>query len=152
MPLINLSAYWFLWSMFLVIDYTANMQCSIACNPFKKLTCLPLFWNQNFLTCHNRFFTKIFLPHFGRWDANVMTLPNQLAPKQITNLQNTTAWLQNSARLYKKIYLNDFRLGILGNTKVREKSEIGWRQMLVPSLPFRNIFLVIAVKNYTWKM
>ena len=102
MPLINLSTYWILWSMFLVIDYTANMQCSIACNPFKKLTCLPLFWNQNFLTCHNRFFTKIFLPHFGRWDANVMTLPNQLAPKQITNLQNTTEWLQNSSKTFIK--------------------------------------------------
>ena len=106
MPLINLSTYWILWSMFLVIDYTANMQCSIACNPFKKLTCLPLFWNQNFLTCHNRFFTKIFLPHFGRWDANVMTMPNQLAPKQIANLQNTTAWLQNSAKIFTKRYIS----------------------------------------------
>ena len=55
-------------------------------------------WNQNFLTYHNRFFTKIFLPHFGIRGAHVMTLPNQLAPKQITNLQNTTAWLQNSAK------------------------------------------------------
>ena len=106
MPLINLSTYWILWSMFLVIDYTANMQCSIACNPFKKLTCLPLFWNQNFLTCHNRFFTKIFLPLFGRWDANVMTMPNQLAPKQIANLQNTTAWLQNSAKIFTKRYIS----------------------------------------------
>ena len=106
MPLINLSTYWILWSMFLVIDYTANMQCSIACNPFKKLTCLPLFWNQNFLTCHNRFFTKIFLPHFGRWDANVMTMPNQLALKQIANLQNTTAWLQNSAKIFTKRYIS----------------------------------------------
>ena len=120
--------------------------------PLSKINLPSPLWNQNFLTCHNRFFTKILLPHFGRWDVNVMTLPNQLAPKEITNLQNTTAWLQNSAKLYKKIYLNDFRLGILGNTKVREKSEIGWRQMLVPSLPFRNNFLVIAVKNYTWKM
>ena len=106
MPLINLSTYWILWSMFLVIDYTANIQCSIACNPFKKLTCLPLFWNQNFLTCHNRFFTKIFLSHFGRWDANVMTMPNQLAPKQIANLQNTTAWLQNSAKIFTKRYIS----------------------------------------------
>ena len=106
MPLINLSTYWILWSMFLVIDYTANIQCSIACNPFKKLTCLPLFWNQNFLTCHNRFFTKIFLPHFGRCDANVMTMPNQLAPKQIANLQNTTAWLQNSAKIFTKRYIS----------------------------------------------
>ena len=45
---------------------------------------------SNFLTCYSRLFTKIFFPHLGKWDANVMTLPNQLAPKQITNLQNTT--------------------------------------------------------------
>ena len=50
-----------------------------------------LFEIKHILTCHNRFFTKIFLPHFSRWDANVMTFPDQLAPKQITNLQNTTA-------------------------------------------------------------
>ena len=50
---------------------------------------------------------------------------------------------------YQKIYLNSFRLGILGNKKVLEKSQIGRRQMLVPSLLPRNNFLVIAVKNYT---
>ena len=49
---------------------------------------------------------------------------------------------------YQKTYLNDFRLGILGNKKVLEKFQIGWREMLVPSLPSRNNFLVIAVKNY----
>ena len=126
MPLINLSAYWFLWSMFLVIDYTANMQCSIACNPFKKLTCLPLFWNQNFLTCHNRFFTKIFLPHFGRWDANVMTLPNQLAPKQITNLQNTTEWLQNSAKTFlKRSILTTSDLGSKETQKYKKNLKLG---------------------------
>ena len=69
---------------------------------FKKLTRLPLFEVKNFLTYHNRLFTKIFFPDFGRWDANVMTLPNQLALKQITNLQNMTAWLQNSAKTFIK--------------------------------------------------
>ena len=38
---------------------------------------------------------------------------------------------------------------ILGNKKVLKKSQIGWRQMLEPSLPSRNKFFVIAVKNYT---
>ena len=80
------------------------MQCSIfpkiACTPFKILTRLPLFETKNFLTCHNRYFTKIFFPHFGRWDTNVMTLPNQVTPKQIANLQNMTAWLQNSAKTF----------------------------------------------------
>ena len=47
--------------------------------------------NQNFSTCHDIFVTKIFLPDFGGWDTNIMTLSNQLASKQITNLQNTIA-------------------------------------------------------------
>ena len=52
-------------------------------------------------------------------------------------------------KFYQKTYLNDFGLGILGNKKVLEKFQIGWGQMLVPSLPSRDNFLVIAVKNYT---
>ena len=52
--------------------------------------------------------------------------------------------------VYQKTYLpNDFRLRILGNNKVLEKSQIRWRQMLVPSLLSRNKFLIKAVKNYT---
>ena len=82
------------------------MQCSIfpkiACTPFKILTRLPLFEIKNFLTCHNRFFTKIFLPHLGRWVTIVVTLPNQLALKQKTKLQNTTTCLQNSAKTFIK--------------------------------------------------
>ena len=49
---------------------------------------------------------------------------------------------------YQKTYLNDFRLGILGNKKVLEKCQIGWRQILVPSLSSRNVCFVTAVKNY----
>ena len=52
-------------------------------------------------------------------------------------------------QVYQKTYLNDFRLRILGNKKVLEKSQFGVRQMLVPSLPSRSKFLVTAVKNYT---
>ena len=52
-------------------------------------------------------------------------------------------------KIYQKTYLSDFRLGILVNKKVLEKSQIRWRQMLVPRLPSRNNFVVIAVKNYT---
>ena len=88
--------------MFLVICYTANMQCSIfsetESTAFKKLTHLPLFEIKTFLTCHYNFFTKIFLSHYGRWDANVMTLPDELASKQIKNLQNTTVLQQNSTK------------------------------------------------------
>ena len=93
---------------------------------FKILTRLPLFEIKYFLTCHNSIFTKIFFPDFGRWDANVMTLPNQLALKQITNLQNTTAWLHAEfcKNFYQKASLKDFRLDI---KKVLEKSQIGWR-------------------------
>ena len=53
--------------------------------------------SQNFTTCYNRFFTKTFLPHFGRWGAHVMTLPNQLVPKQIVNLKNLQ---QKSSNIY----------------------------------------------------
>ena len=53
---------------------------------------------------------------------------------------------------YQKTNLNDFRLGILGNKKVLKKFQIGWREMLVASLPSRNNFLVIAVKNYRLQM
>ena len=49
----------------------------------------------------------------------------------------------------QKTYVNDFRLRILGKEKVLEKSQIWRRQMLVPSLPSRNEFLVIEVKRYT---
>ena len=56
-----------------------------------------------------------------------------------------------TAEFYKnvcqKTYLQrNFRLSILGNKKVLEKSQIGWRQILVPSLPSRNKVLVIVVK------
>ena len=59
-----------------------------------------------------------------------------------------------TAEFYKNVYQktyfpNDFRLRILGNNKVLEKSQIRWIQMLVPSLLSRNKFLVKAVKNYT---
>ena len=51
---------------------------------------------------------------------------------------------------YEKAYLpNDLSLRILRNKKVLEKSQTGWKQMLVPSLPSRNNFLVIVVKSYT---
>ena len=77
-----------------------------------------------------------------------MTLPNQLAPKQITNLDKTRQHeygiLQKRS---SKDLSHDFRLGILGNKEVLEKCQIETRQILVPSLPSRNKFLVIAFKN-----
>ena len=57
-----------------------------------------------------------------------------------------------TAEFYKKVdqntYLpNEFRRRILGNKKVLEKSQTGWRQMLVSNLPFRSNVLVITVKK-----
>ena len=89
-------------------------------------------WNQNFLTCHSR--SENFPSHFGRWNANVMTLPNQLANNKSSKHDSITA------EFWKKVYQTFIRLGILGNKEVLKKSQIGWRQMLVPSLPFRNNF------------
>ena len=107
-PLINLSAYWMLSNTFLVIYYTAIMQFFIffknCLYPHWKIdpayNTTPL-WNQYFLT-HKRFFTTVFLLNFGRRGTpHGMTLLNQLAPKQV-NLQNTTAWLQNSEKKFIK--------------------------------------------------
>ena len=51
----------------------------------------------------------------------------------------------NWETFHKNVYqTNDFRLKILGNKKVFEKTQIGWRQMLVASQPSRNKFLVIV--------
>ena len=92
------------------------------------------------------FLLKYFFP-ICEDSVHDMTLPNQLTPKQMKVFQTMTAYLQNST---KSVYQgNGFRLRILGNKKVLKKSHIGWSQMLVPSLPSRNKFLVTVVKNYT---
>ena len=80
--LINLSAYWFLWSMFLVIDYTANMQCSIS--------------SKN---CHDI----------------AKSAASQTNSKSSKHNSMTPEFCKN---MYQKIHFNDFRLAILGNTKV----------------------------------
>ena len=54
-----------------------------------------------------------------------------------------------TAEILQKRLSNDFRLRILRNMKVFEKTKIGWRQMLVASQLSRNKFLVIVVKIYT---
>ena len=54
-----------------------------------------------------------------------------------------------TAEFYKNVYQKDDFIKILGNKEVLEKSQIGWKWMLFPSLPSRNKFLVKAVKNYT---
>ena len=64
MSLINHGAYWILWSMIAVIDYTANCNVlfylKIASKLFKKLTCLSLFEIKIFLPA-----TTDFLPKFS---------------------------------------------------------------------------------------
>ena len=53
-------------------------------------------------------------------------------------------------KFYKNVYqTSNFRLRILGNKKVFEKTQIEWKQMLVASQLSRNKFLVIIVKIYT---
>ena len=41
---------------------------------------------------------------------------------------------------YQKTDLTHFRLGILENKKVLQKSQIGWRQVLLPSPLLETIF------------
>ena len=51
-----------------------------------------------------------------------------------------------TVEFYKNVYqTNNSRLRILGNKKVFEKNQIGWRQMLVA----RQQFSVTVVKIYT---
>ena len=153
MPLINVILYWILWSIFvLYYKYPMFYFLQKLCVPLYKINppynTTPL-WNQNFMICQNIFFTKIFFPDFVRWGADVMTFPNQLAPKQIAIFKTGQYDCRILQKPLSKHYLNNLRLGILGNKKLLEKSQIGWRQILVTSLPSRNIYLVIAVKNYT---
>ena len=55
-----------------------------------------------------------------------------------------------TAEFYRKVYQrNDFRLKILGNNKVLEKNQIGWRRMLLLIHPSGNNFLVVVAKIYT---
>ena len=100
----------------------------------KKLTrpiIPPLFEIKIYWTT-TRFFIPPPPPLILEDGVYVMTLPNQLAPKQTANLQTMTAWLQNPTKHLSK-----------------DLSLIGCIQMLVPSLSSRNKVLVIAVKNYT---
>ena len=54
-----------------------------------------------------------------------------------------------TAEFYKNLYqANNFRLRIFGNKRILGKTQIGWREMQVPSHPSRNKFLVIVVKIY----
>ena len=65
------------------------------------------------------------------------------------------SWLLSKHKFFRKwlhncrSYTKSFRLRILGNKKVFEKTQTGWRQMVVSSQLSRNKFLVIVVKIYT---
>ena len=102
----------------------------ISCTPFKR-----------FLTHH------LFLPQFLRRGAyHDITKPagSQTSNKSLDNDSMTAEFYKN---IYQKTYLrNNLRLRILGNKKVLEKAQIGWRQMLLPSLASRKKILLIAVK------
>ena len=84
-----------------------------------------------------------FLPPFAR----------QGACHDITNSaesQTNTFFPDNDCiteEFNKTVYqTNNFKRRTLGNKKVFEKTQIGWRQMLVDSHPSRNKFLVIVVE------
>ena len=54
-----------------------------------------------------------------------------------------------TTEFYKNVYeMNNFRLRILQNKKVFEKTQMGWRQILLASHPSRNKFLVRVAKIY----
>ena len=89
---------------------------------------------------------RCFLLHLGTKGAFHGITKSADSPKNKTFSGNDCM----SASFYKNIYqMNDFSLRILGNKKVFEKTQIGWRQMLVTSHPCTNNNLVIVVKIYT---
>ena len=96
------------------------------------------------------FSLKFLSPNFED-RVHAMTLPNQLALKQIKkSSENDSMIAEFYKNIYQKTYLpNDCRLRISENKKVFKKSQIWLTHTLVPNLPSRNKFLVIAVKNYT---
>ena len=74
-------------------------------------------------------------------DAKVVTLPNQ------TN--NSIS--QHDCKILQKLLSKDQsqRVPTWDHESIKLGGNIGWRQMLVPSLPSGSNFLVKAVKNYT---
>ena len=124
-PLVGLKLRTF--QFYVLCDIPLNLYQEI--NPSHNTT---LIWNQNLLNYHKVLYTPPPPPLILEDGVHVMTLPNQLAPKQIANLQTMTAWLQNPTKHLSK-----------------DLSLIGCIQMLVPSLSPRNKVLVITVKNYT---
>ena len=136
--LFHLRGYWTLWSVF----YSIILQLSnflffpkIPCTLFKNLrrpTIQPLFEIKTFWPT-----TRLFTKSSSFWKTLCMPWhTNQLAPKKIKwssdDDRMTAEFYKN---VYQRTYLpNNFRLRILRNKKVLEKSHIGWRQMLVPRL------------------
>ena len=102
MPLINLSANWILWRMLLGImlrlcNFLFSLQLYFfpAAPPKMNLphNTTSLSLKSNFFDPPLRPFTKFFSPPPILEDgALAMKLPNQLAPKQITNHLIITAW------------------------------------------------------------
>ena len=108
--------------------------------PFQKYNLLHntiLLWNQSFLNHHNKFSAKTFLsPHFGKW----------VVCHDITKSDGSEANNESSA---KEIMTEEFYKKNCQKTYLPNVFRFAWRQKLVPSLPSRNKYLVIAVKNYT---
>ena len=81
------------------------------------------------------------LPHFGRQGACHDITKSADSQTNINFSENDCI----VAKFYKNVYqTNDFRLRILGNKKVFEKTQIGWRQMLVASQDFFTYFQIFC--------
>ena len=107
---------------------------------------IKIFWPTT------RLFTKIFLAcfpdHFGR-RGKCHDITKSASSKTNKKLLDNDSM---AAEFYKNVY-HDLSPKQLQTEDLRKqesikKSQIGWRQILVPSLPSRNKVWVIAVKNY----
>ena len=124
-------------------------------NPFTKLTrsiIQPLFKIKIFWTI-TRIFAKIFLApspdHFGRWGKCHDITKSVSSKTNNKPLDNDSMAAEFYKNVYQDLSPKQLQTEDLRKQESINKSQIGWRQILVPSLPCRNKVWVIAVKNYT---
>ena len=130
--------------------FSPKIPCIYLFPKINPLLMQHLFETKIFWSTTTDFLLKLFSPHFGRRGACHDVTKSAGSQTNNKSSDNDNMTVEFYKKVYQKTYLpNNFRLRILGNKKLLEKSQIGWRQILVPSIPSRNKFLLIAVKNYT---
>ena len=109
--------------------------------PFKKLTPFPLFELKNFLTCRNRFFTKMFFPNFGRWGCKC----HDIVKSAGCQTNNISSKHDNIIAEFCKNFYQRTNLKNLGSRKYQKNLKLGGDRCQFP-VSFLEIIKVIAVE------